>query len=99
MRVFLRLTGRFRMTVSHLMHSIPLGSCIAGVLLLVGCSGPPSERTGRKALEHRIQNQSHGAIRLVDFKKTNGRGTDDFYRVEFEAEIEFAANGVWLRGT
>ncbi len=67
--------------------------------LLVGCSGPPSENTGRKVVERQIQTQSNGKIKLVSFKKSNGMGDDHFYQLEYEAEIEFLADGAWARGT
>lgn len=68
-------------------------------LLLTGCSGAPSESMGRKMIEHKIQSQSNGKINLVSFRKTNGTGDNNFYQVEYEAVIEFLANGAWVRGS
>jgi PBP1b-binding outer membrane lipoprotein LpoB len=76
-------------------HILP----ILAAIFLVGCSGPPSESMGRKMLEHKIQSQSNGKINLASFKKTNGTGDNNFYQVEYEAEIEFLADGAWVRGS
>jgi hypothetical protein len=83
-------------------HGISLRPAVLHLLLvaalLSGCSGPPSESAGQKLLEHRIAEQSHGNIRLVRFTKTNATGNDQLYQMEFEAEVEFVANGAWSRG-
>lgn len=66
--------------------------------MLVGCSGKPSEGMGQKALDHQIQTQSKGQIKLMSFHKTNGTGDDKVYAVEYEAEIEFQTDGYWTHG-
>lgn len=65
---------------------------------LTGCGGPPSESTGRKTLDHQIREQSQGHIKLVIFKKTNGKGDANYYQVEYEAKIEFLDTGAWSSG-
>ena len=71
---------------------------LAAILLLAGCSGPPSESIGQSVLEKRIQAQSNGQIKLTSFKKTNATGDENSYQMEFEAEIEFLSTGTWSRG-
>lgn len=76
--------------------------CLVLVLsagFLSGCSGTPSEALIHKAFSHEIQSQSLGKIKLVNFRKLNGARDDVVYRVEFEAKIEFLANGAWSGGS
>jgi hypothetical protein len=68
-------------------------------LLLAGCSGQPSQSAGESVLDHLISSQSKGGIKLLRFTKTNGSGNDSFYRLEYEAEIEFESNGMWTKGS
>ncbi len=78
------------------------------VLLLVatGCSVTPSERDARTALEDQIQRDSEGRIKLISFRQTGakrieggdlGYGKQQWYVVEYEAEIEFQDHVVWYR--
>ena len=71
---------------------------IFAALFVAGCGVPLSQSTGQKMLENQIQNQSNGKIKLLSFSKTNGKGDDAYYQVEYEAEIEFLANGAWESG-
>jgi PBP1b-binding outer membrane lipoprotein LpoB len=86
-------------TIKHrtalIFHVLP----ILAAIFLAGCSGPPDASMGRKMLEHKIQSQSNGKINLVSFRKTNGTGDNNVYQVEYEAEIEFLADGAWMRGS
>ena len=67
------------------------------IILFTGCSGgKPSEGAGKTMLGKHIQDESKGNIKLVNFKKTNGQGDEHSYQMEYEAEIEFLANGSWL---
>jgi len=69
------------------------------VLLLSGCGGPPGESSGQALIERRIQDQGKGNIKLVSFRKTNATGDDASYQLEYEAEIEFEADGAWTKGS
>lgn len=71
---------------------------LAAVLVLPGCSGPPSEDVGRQVLSQRIARESNGKISLLRFTKTNATGNDNFYQLEYEAEIEFLETGIWTAG-
>jgi type II secretion system protein G len=66
---------------------------------LSGCSGPPSATDGRQAIEDRINRDSGGRIRLVQFQKTNGQLAEvmgvKVYTLEYETEIEFLEACKW----
>jgi hypothetical protein len=63
---------------------------VLAALFLAGCSSQPSESTGKKVIEKRIQTQSNGLIKLVSFKKTNASSPDkNSYVLEYEMEIEY----------
>lgn len=69
------------------------------VVILAGCSGPPSESDGRNALEEKIRANSNGLIRLASFQKTNGIAQEiegmKLYEMEYTADIEFLEDCVW----
>lgn len=77
--------------------------CALGLVLLCalldGCSGPPDEATGRRAIEDRIAAQSQGRIRLNSFKKVNGQSAEinsvKVYTLEYEATIDFQQQCRW----
>ena len=74
------------------------------ILLMAGCSKPastpdiPDESLGQKALEENVQAQSKGQIKVVRFTKTNATTGPGLYNMEYEAVIEFLADGAWTRG-
>ena len=71
---------------------------IIAVALLAGCSGRPSESNGRAVLQQKLGQQSKETkenIKVVSFRKTNATGDDKHYSLEYEAEIEFLADGAW----
>jgi hypothetical protein len=72
---------------------------LALACVLAGCSGAPSESSGRQLLEKRVTDQSGSKIVLVGFKKTNGMLDGNLYQMEFEAEVEFPSGGSWQRGS
>lgn len=61
-------------------------------LFLAGCSSQPSESTGQKIIEKRIEAQSKGLIKLVSFRKTNATGNANYYNLEYAIEIEYLDN-------
>ena len=65
---------------------------VLAALFLAGCSSQPSESTGQKIIEKRIQAQSRGLIKLLSFRKTNALVSDNLYQMEFEIEIEYLDN-------
>ena len=68
--------------------------------IFTGCSGTPSESTGRKVIEKRIEDQNnYNSLHLVRFTKLNGVRNGITYQMEFEAELLFTDNGSWIRGS
>jgi hypothetical protein len=47
-------------------------------------------------LRHEIDAESHGQIQLVSFRKTDGEKSDGMYELDYEAEITFKADGIWM---
>jgi hypothetical protein len=75
---------------------------LSAMILIIGCSGPPSASTGRAALEQKIQRESNGFIKLVSFEKTDGVSQEamgmKIYTLKYTAEIEFTDNCFWGDG-
>jgi hypothetical protein len=77
----------------------------AGSLALVtlagisGCSSKPSEADARNAVEHQIQQNSRGLIKLAGFQKTNGKDMElagvKIYEMEWTATLEFLGDCYW----
>lgn len=78
---------------------ILLACAFALACLLAGCTGAPSESSGRRLMEKRVADQSGSKIVLVSFKKTNGMLDGNLYQMEYEAEVEFPSSGSWQRGS
>ncbi len=61
-----------------------------------------SENEARNAFAAAIQEGSQGKITVISFKKTDGQKSEAngirIYRFDFEAQIQFEANGSWLKG-
>lgn len=72
---------------------------IALALALGGCSDTPSTSDARQKLEHQIQQESRGLIKLVSFDKTDGAILNIMgmtgYVMSYTAEIEFLDDCVW----
>lgn len=67
-------------------------------IILIGCSTKPSDSEAQKLIEHFIQEESNGLIKLVNLTKTGeGKGVN-FYVLNYEAEIEFIDDCYWERG-
>jgi hypothetical protein len=83
------------------MNRIKFLAVALNLILFLGCSGTssaPSEANGRAFLERKIQEQSGGAIRLVNFNKVNATASGPLFGLEFQAEIEFLKDGAWAKG-
>ncbi len=67
-------------------------------MLLAGCSGP-SASDAERVLREEIETVSHGSIKLLSFKKTDGQAGEAFgvkgYKLDFEAVIQSQAQGIW----
>ena len=58
----------------------------------------PSVEQAKEVLQARIDSQSKGNIKLINFSKTDGQRVDlgvQSYRLFYTAEIEFEQNGIW----
>ncbi len=63
--------------------------------ILAGCGASlPTEQDGEQFLRQELT-KGKTPIKLVSFHKTNGKGSDQSYFIEFDATIEFTANGRW----
>jgi hypothetical protein len=77
---------------------------LAILSLIIGCadSSTFSENEARNALAAAIQEGGQGKITLLSFKKTDGQKSEAngirIYQFDFEAQIQFEANGSWLKG-
>ena len=82
----------------NMIYSTALIAAFAG--LLAGCSPSPSAQIAEQALRRQIESESKGQIALVGFNKTDGQKFESMgiqgYKMDFEADIEFGASGVWL---
>ena len=72
------------------------------VTFFAGCSSSPSAGDAEKALREQIDSASGRQISLISFTKTDGQkfklaGVKG-YKMDFEGEIEFATDGIWLSG-
>jgi hypothetical protein len=71
---------------------------LATLFLLVtswGCGASlPTEYHGRQALQEKLS-EPPSVMKLVSFHKTNGKGDNQHYVIEFAAEIEFTADSRW----
>lgn len=78
------------------MRSASLILALAG--FLTACA--PSTENAEQTLRQQIQSESKGQIALVSFSKTDGQKVEIMrvqgYKLDFEGEIEFAKDGVWL---
>ncbi len=76
------------------------GLAFAFSILIYGCSSSPSPSDAEKALSQQIDSESGGQIKLVSFKKTDGQmsvvNAVKHYELDYEADIEFEADGIWL---
>jgi hypothetical protein len=67
--------------------------------LLAGCSFKSSEADARKRVEQEIQQNSNGFIKLIDFRKTNGKDVEfagvKVYEMEWVANLEFTGDCMW----
>lgn len=50
----------------------------------------------QEGLRHKIAVESHDQIVLQSFRKTNGRQAGDLRYLDYEAEINFRSDGLWL---
>src|SRR4051812_44087322 len=74
--------------------------CVAMLSLSLGCSSSSSMLTDAEtALRSAIDSQSKGQIKLVRFAKKDGRKLEPSgYELIYEADVEFASDGVWMTG-
>jgi hypothetical protein len=83
--------------IMNAIYSAALIAAFAG--FLAGCSPSPSPDIAEQALRRQIESESKGQIALVGFKKTDGQKFEEMgvqgYKLDFEADIEFGASGVW----
>src|SRR5436190_5903887 len=75
--------------------------CVAMFSLSLGCSSSSSMLTdAENTLRSAIDSQSKGQIKLVRFAKKDGPElTPSGYELLYDAEVEFASDGVWMTGT
>jgi hypothetical protein len=74
-------------------------SIVTLTILLGGCSGPPSERDGRKLVEEKIKKEAEGRIRLASFSKSDGQHVESsgvqIYVLAYTIELEFTEDCYW----
>ena len=79
-----------------------LGMATVCAVLMAGCNSAPSPGDAEKVLSQQIESQSGGQIKLVSFKKTDGQkfveNAIQGYKMDYEAEIEFQSDGLWVSG-
>lgn len=79
-----------------------LGMTTACVVLMAGCNSSPSVSDAENALRQKIENESRGQIKLLYFKKTDGQKFEENgikgYKMDYEVEIEFQTDGLWVSG-
>jgi len=84
------------------MRSWLLCAMCASVVLLTACSRSqkPSESDARQQLADMIKEQSHGALSLVSFTKTDGLASVvsgvSVYALDFEATVRSSEDCIWL---
>jgi|CXWL01.1.fsa_nt_gi hypothetical protein len=84
------------------MKTTPLSIVFTVCLLLaIGCSWrPPSDDETKNAFTTKIEKESEGRIKLIEFRKTAGQIKDTagvkVYHLEYEFTIEFTADCKWL---
>ncbi len=75
---------------------------IAVAILAVTLRAAPSPSDVEQSLRQQIESASGRQIKLATFTKTDGQSLTasgiPHYRMDFTAEIEFQANGVWYAG-
>jgi hypothetical protein len=66
------------------------------------CSSTPSSANAKEIINSRIERQSKGRIKLVNFQKTNGQMGEIFgvkvYQLSYKGEIEFLEDCFWVKG-
>jgi len=66
---------------------------------LTACSSTPSASEAEAVLRSKIEKQSKGLIKLVNFTKTNAQDAElmgvKVHAIEYQAEIEFAEDCYW----
>jgi hypothetical protein len=64
------------------------------LMVLCGCgTSLPTEHDARQALQDNLPES--GEMKLAALHKTNGKGGEQSYTVEFDAEVEFTADSWW----
>ena len=73
---------------------IRLITTLCMVYAFVGCSMKPTDADAKRFIEQKIQTNSNGLVKLIDFKKTNGIDKEiqgqKLYKMEWVATIEFS---------
>jgi hypothetical protein len=84
------------MNVRNYVRNAAGGIMIA--LLMGGCGQTrPTDGEGKAAILSQITKSDEvKAINLLNYRKTNGIPKEDGYRLEFECEIEFTRDCVWV---
>jgi hypothetical protein len=81
---------------------VQFGLFLGCFLALNNCSASPSQSDAEQSLRQQIDSESGGQIKLVSFNKTDGQEFEVIgvqgYNMDYEAEIEFQADGTWFKG-
>jgi hypothetical protein len=88
MKLFCTLLASVALTLSF-------SSCSPSSVLMLS---DQKTEMAEKILRDQIDSQSKGQIKLVKFTKTEGQSLagDTVYKLLYEAELEFKADGTWL---
>jgi hypothetical protein len=81
---------------------VQLGLFLGCAIAMNSCSVSPTANDAEQSLRQQIDSESGGQIKLVSFQKTDGQKFElngvQGYNMDYEAEIEFQADGTWFKG-
>lgn len=72
---------------------------VTSLLVLVGCSGKPSESEVRQAFDSYLSSKANGLYKLTEFRKTDSQELNvmgvKVVKYSWNAELEFGADSMW----
>ena len=78
------------------MRSLATLTTMIVLVILCGCGASvPTEHDGRQSISEQLSSESSSKVKLFSFQKTNGKGNDQNYTIEFEAVVEITEDGWW----